>query len=139
MKIAVKRSECKFYVNEKRRTVVCVIPNTVHLLEEFLESNYTSWVYFTHSELEMITLPSSFVGIARCAAEDNWDVEVGKTIAYTRARDRLYHCLFQRANEFIDHKDRDLNELVMRLNDMGEKIAARQQALHEQIAKYMED
>ena len=32
----IKMSDCRFYVNEKERTVVCVIPDTDHMVLDYI-------------------------------------------------------------------------------------------------------
>ena len=36
----VKMSDCRFYVNEEKRTVVCVIPNTQNMVIDFILDNF---------------------------------------------------------------------------------------------------
>lgn len=134
MKLSIKRTDCKFYVNEKKRTVVCVIPNTVHLLQDFLDDN--DWSICSRLAWRELELPASFTGIARCAPDDEWDEERGKTLAYTKARDHLYRCFFKRANYAVELYDDNINTMIMKLNDMGERVASRQEQLYNQIKEY---
>ena len=96
----IKMSQCKFYVDEEARTVVCVIPATTDLVQDFVEEHFD----FTDLNINFgltydwlarnLFMPRSFMGKAVCAADDEWDEKTGKLIAYSRAKDKCYKSFF---------------------------------------------
>ena len=146
----IKMSECKFYVDEEARTVICVIPNKIHhkdgsitavskMVEDFIEENFRfkdldfdfalnyDW---REKDLEM---PVSFMGKAVCAPEDEWNEELGRMIAFSRAKDKCYKSFFKRANKFVQTVDRRLGDMIERFNDFGLKLEGKRAALQTQI------
>ena len=146
----IKMSECKFYVDEEARTVVCVIPNKIHhkdgsitivskMVEDFIEKNFRfkdidfdfalnyDW---REKDLEM---PVSFMGKAVCAPEDEWNEELGRMIAFSRAKDKCYKSFFKRANKFVQAVDRRLGDMIELFNDFGLKLEEKRAALQNQI------
>ena len=146
----IKMSDCKFYVNEEERTVVCVIPNKIHhkdgsitivskMVEDFIEKNFrfndiefnfALNYYWQEKNLEM---PVSFMGKAVCAPEDEWDEELGRMIAFSRAKDKCYRSFFKRANIFVQTIDRRLGNIINTLNDFGIKLSDKKEKLEAMI------
>ena len=137
----IKMSDCKFYVNEDERTVVCVIPNTQDMVEDFI------WEHFQWKDIDMyealeygkfrqdMKMPHSFIGKAVCAKEDEWNEELGRMIAYSRAKDKCYKSFFKRANLFVQTVDRRLGDMIDILNDFGAKLSDKKDALESEIER----
>lgn len=137
----VKMSDCKFYVNEDERTVVCVIPGTRKMVLNFIEDHFSfndvnlydsinTWGNKWYDELE---LPSSFMGKAVCAEDDEWNEELGRKIAFSRAKDKCYKSFFKRANKFVQTVDARLGDMIDMFNDFGLKLENKREALQQQI------
>ena len=138
----IKMSDCRFYVDEEARTVVCVIPNTKNMVNDFI------WDHFQWSDVNMsdaldytlrrqIKMPKSFMGKAVCAPEDEWDEELGRMIAFSRAKDKCYKSFFKRANMFVQTVDRRLGDMIEAFNDFGLKLENKREALQQQIDERM--
>ena len=134
----IKMSECKFYVDEAARTVICVIPRTEHMVLDFI------WEHFDWPDINLsdaidnrmrhdIRMPHSFMGKAVCAAEDEWNEETGRMIAFSRAKDKCYKSFFKRANKFVQTVDRRLGNAIELFNDFGLKLEGKRAALQNQI------
>ena len=134
----IKMSECKFYVDEEARTVICVIPQTEHMVLNFI------WEHFDWPDVNLsdtidyhmrhdIKMPKSFMGKAVCAAEDEWNEETGRMIAFSRAKDKCYKSFFKRANKFVQTVDRWLGDMIELFNDFGLKLEGKRAALQNQI------
>ena len=134
-------SDCKFYVDDLERVIVCVIPNTRTMVLDFIYDHFDfsdinlynsikSWNRLDE-ELEM---PSSFIGKAKCAPSDEWDVDTGMLIAFSRAKDKCYKSFFKRANKFIQAIDRRLGDAISIFNDFGVKLEEKKDNLKQQIA-----
>ena len=130
----IKRSDCKFYINEDKRTIVCVIPDTKYLLDEFIKAN-NEFMYDNYIAWETLEMPHSFSGKAVCSDEDEWDEELGKTIAYARARRKMYNSFFRRANTYVNMFDKQINDMISNLNALGEKVTEWQDNLQKEVEK----
>lgn len=140
----IKMSDCKFYVDDLERVIVCVIPKTKYMVLDFICDHFdfpdinlydgmNSWNKL-YKELEM---PSAFIGKAKCAPEDEWDVDTGMLIAFSRAKDKCYKSFFKRANKFIQAIDRRLGDAISIFNDFGLKLEEKKDNLKQQIADRM--
>lgn len=133
----IKMSDCKFYVNEEEKTVVCVIPNTQNMLNDFINENFRFSDFDVNEALwcgyKPYRMPRSFMGKAVCAAEDEWDEELGRMIAFSRAKDKCYRSFFKRANALVNTIDRRLNEMMSMLNGMGDKLYEKRVKLEHMI------
>ena len=133
----IKMSDCKFYVNEAERTVVCVIPNTEYMLNDFISEHFSfndcdieEALYMSRGSYRM---PKSFMGKAVCSKEDEWDEELGRMIAFSRAKDKCYKSFFRRANTLINTFDGRLGDMIMAFNTMGAKLDAKRNQLEHMI------
>lgn len=134
----IKMSDCKFYVDEAARTVICVIPNTKLLLSNFIQQHFgfrdINMCFALNYDFEKeLFMPKSFMGKAVCALEDEWNEETGRVIAYAKARDKCYKSFFRRANTLIQTVDRRLGDMIDAFNDMGMKLEEKRLALVEDI------
>lgn len=133
----VKKSDCKFYINKEARVIVCVIPNTTYLLDDFLYSVHgIPSIAFTPLDdmlEDWYRLPKSFSGKAVCAEEDEWDEELGKNLAYYRAREKLYNSFFRHARHIINTVDNEIERLLEAFAQLGEKVTDWQDHLEKKI------
>lgn len=134
----IKMKDCRFYVNEAERTVVCVIPHTRRMVHDFIEDHF-SWedmnfyqAYY-YPLIDKINMPDSFMGKAVCAAEDEWNEDTGRMIAFSRAKDKCYKSFFKRANMFVQTIDARLGDMIDMFNDFGIKLDAKREALQNKI------
>ena len=130
-------SACKFYVNEAERTIVCVIPNTEYMLNDFISEHFSfrdcdieEAMYMSRGSYRM---PKSFMGKAVCSKDDEWDEELGKMIAFSRAKDKCYKSFFRRASTLINTFDGRLGDMIMTFNAMGAKLDAKRSQLENMI------
>jgi hypothetical protein len=144
----IKMSDCRFYVNEAERTVVCVIPQSVEegnwrkftsdMVLDFIYDNFSSREVDFHYAMDRafedeLKMPSTFMGKAVCAPDDEWNEETGKLIAYSRAKNKFYKSFFRRANKYVQTMDSHLMKIVDTFNDFGERIGDNDKKLEEQI------
>ena len=148
----IKMSDCKFYVDEAARTVVCVIPpvitdksgkryETSDMVFDFIRENfqfsdinmYDAITFWNKSLSKALTMPHSFIGKAVCAPEDEWNKEIGCMIAFSRAKDKCYKSFFKRANHFVQTIDRRLGDMIEMFNDFGMKLENKREALQNEI------
>lgn len=134
----IKMSDCRFYVNEEDRVVVCVIPNTRNMLLHFIEDNFDFteidvYMGLNHKGLESLEMPASFMGKAVCSQDDEWNEELGRLIAFARAKDKCYRSFFRRANTFINTLDRRLGDMITMFNDMGMLLEDKHEGINQKI------
>ena len=134
----IKMKDCRFYVNRDRRTVVCVIPCTSGMVQEFIYDHFQFndidlYDAITWHGADWLRMPNSFVGKAVCSQEDEWDEEVGKLIAFSRAKDKCYKSFFKRANKFVQRLDGHLGDMITLFNDFGLKLENKRDALRAKI------
>jgi len=125
MKINVKPTSenVRFIVQPERRKVVCIISNTKNYLGDFIDLWGNDWSVPWKVE-EILRMPDRFVGVATCDENDEWNEEIGKSIAFSRAKYKLHNSFFKRANTFVNECGRALNKLIDSLNDYGEQLSA---------------
>ena len=129
-------SDCKFYVNKAERTIVCVIPNTQDMVEDFIleHFNFNEMDFTAYGNLrKKIRMPGSFCGKAVCAEGDTWNEELGCMLAFSRAKDKCYKSFFKRANVYIQTVDRRLGDMIEMLNDFGLKLSEKKEKLESMI------
>ena len=132
----IKMSDCKFYVNKEERIVVCVIPNTRRMVSDFIHDHFEfSDIDFWYAleDVDKVRMPNSFIGKAVCAPEDEWNEELGKKIAFWRAKDKCYKSFFKRANTFVQAIDRRLGDMIDAFNNLGLKLSEKREALENDI------
>lgn len=131
----VKMSDCRFYINEEKRTVVCVIPNTRDMVFDFIVDHFYDGhiTFFYGKKTDSLMMPNSFTGKAVCAQEDEWDEETGKLIAFYRAKNKCYKSFFKRVDTFIWDIDTALDNFAEIVNDFGDKLTEKAEKLEEEI------
>lgn len=142
----IKMNDCRFYVDEAARTVVCVIPHTHDMLLDFISEHFR-WenidmydalnTWRDNKFYKSLKMPYSFMGKAVCAPEDEWNEELGRKIAFAKAKDKCYRSFFKRANTFVQTIDRRLGDMIEMFNDFGMKLENKREALQEQIDKVL--
>ena len=135
----IKMSNCRFYVDEEARTIVCVIPRTRNMLIDFIQDHFdfkdvdlshSTYFKFMNDKLEM---PNSFIGKAVCAAEDEWNEDTGRLIAFARAKDKCYKSFFKRANVFVQAIDRRLGDVLEIFNKFGSQLSDKREGMEQRI------
>lgn len=138
--------DCNFYVDEEKRTIACVLENTKYMFTKFIGDKLyldpwcCSFNGADNSKLIFaLHMPNRFVGVAKCATEDTWDVELGKKIAYLRLREKVYRSFFNKARHYIDTLDEYLERSAMEINRMGEKLDKEMESRNQYIAEKLSE
>lgn len=106
MKHSIKREDVKYFVNEEKRTVVAVLEGTECLFVDFMYENNGPLPYRDYYELDdRYSLPNRFVGIAKCSANDEWNEQLGKLIAFDRLKEKVNNSFIKCANKYIEDMD----------------------------------
>lgn len=131
----IKMSDCKFYVNEEKRTVVCVIEDTENAFINYVcyGDDSLQHVELYGKLLKVLEMPNSFCGKAVCAEEDNFDVELGKMMAFQRARHKFYSSFFKRAGLLVSTIDDELERFSAAVNRIGAKVSDNFEGMNQKI------
>lgn len=144
MKFNVRPSDCKFVVNEEKKTVVCIYDDCKYDFINFINSNceFEAFPYHVYNDkngmknlYDRMIMPNRFVGVAKCGENDEWDEKIGRLIAFSRMKDNLNRSFFKRANTFFNTMDKWLDDAAALVNEVGEKLEVNQERRH----KYIED
>lgn len=143
MKINITKDKAQFIVNEDARKVICIIDHTSHLFINYADKNLKIrpdcdngmvWDSKRSRLYPKLKMPNKFVGIASCNPEDEFSIETGKLIAFTRAKDKIQNSFFKRANLYINTIDSWLNQAMDSINNYGKKLEINTARRHKKIA-----
>lgn len=129
----IKMSDCKFFIDEKSRTVVCVIEGT---RKAFYDYVFWSEPDFDLSDFTIgpqYSMPNSFMGKAVCSPDDEFDIETGKMIAFNRARFKYYSSFFKRANTLVQSIEKKLDFFTSQTNAIGMKFEDNYESMNRRI------
>lgn len=140
----IKMSDCKFYVDEDARTVICVITDTEdftvrYALTNFIDEQFNykdvdiSFAVAYSSLRDILKMPKSFMGKAVCSEDDEWDEEAGKLLAFKRAKTKFYNSFFKRANIMMRTLDKRLDDMVEAFGQLGLKIENNMDAIDKKL------
>lgn len=146
MKFNITRDDAKFYVDEEKGVVVCVIDDTRDLFKDFARDNYRISYKcdldynFEHningwnSTLEeKMTMPNKFTGIARLGEGDEWNEEIGCAIAFSRAKDALLQSFWKRVETYFDTIYTWIEDAANMTDKLGEKFSINTEKRHNYI------
>ena len=139
MKINVTKDMARFIINSDKRKVVCILNNTAPMFLFYAQENLPITTFCDTGNEETsrlynrLLMPNKFVGIATCSTDDEFDVEKGKLVAFSRAKDKLHASFFKRANLYINSIDAMLNRSIDSINRYGEKLEANSERRHNKI------
>lgn len=109
-----------FYVNEEKKTVVCVLDYAMimpHAVYEFGRNAYSSIGCY-------LPMGGSVRAKAKCHKDDKFDVQVGENIAFARAENMAYTEVFSKLRDYA----KGLEFLYNRISDF--EIKYRNHNLH---------
>lgn len=140
MKINITKDKARFIVNEDARKVVCIIDHTRYLFLDYAKKNLrilpdcdAQWIGRTSCLYPKLEMPDKFIGIATCDPNDEFSIETGKLIAFSRAKDKIHNSFFKRANTYINTLDNWLSQAVESINRYGNKITINTDRRHQKI------
>ena len=122
----IRPSECTFIVKKEDRKVICIIPNTIYAFYNF------TWMNGFECSREY-RMPPSFKGIATCAETDEWNEELGRRIAFLRAKEKMAKSFFNQANHYINDLDEMIEKQANIINNYGARVSKNLNNLREKI------
>ena len=150
MKVNISKSDCNFYVNKDKRTVVCVIKEIKQqdgskMPVRLMLLNYLREILHKHEDPklgvnimlcnlgEKLMMPSVITGKSTCSNEDEWNEQLGREIAYARARQTLYKNFYRRATLVSNSISDNLDNIIEDFNLLGQKLTNAQTGIQSRI------
>lgn len=102
-KYCVENYEVKFIVDKNRRVVVAMFVPPDFFEESCMEGKVDFDFRRTHKIAYCASIPKERLpikklrGVAQCSADDEFDVEIGKKIAFKRLEKKFYKAYYKRA------------------------------------------
>lgn len=115
-----------YIVKKDERVVVCVITGTKNYFFDYMmtrtrQHNYLDSTTFCFDD--KYNLKNSYSGIARCVPGDEWNEELGRKIAFNKAKEKLNNAFFKRAKTYVNEVDSEFNQLIGTINNYGVRLA----------------
>lgn len=117
--------DIQYFVNEKKGVVVCKISDTAETVvkdmvqHDYGPANEDTYLYSL--------LNDSYVGKARCSANDTFDEDLGRKIAYKRALAKLNHAKEKMVKRIAAHEKASherFMDIIGKLEERYARIAA---------------
>lgn len=121
-----------YYVNEDKRVVTCVIYPDACRLKAFVHRKGENVFWLGHDYFP--SQPHKYVGVAKCHPDDEFNIEVGKKLAFMRARDKCDKAFFVDLQNAINFLDNHLEQLIDASNRYGAKLSRMKDRRSEEIA-----
>lgn len=105
--------DCNFAIDKEKRTVVCWLNGTKNFFLDFLYENaHYGWLSIVShvKSINDFEMNNKFIGTAVCAAEDEWNEELGKRIAFYRMKRKLFDSFYNKVRAFFDEKEKQLDD-----------------------------
>ena len=100
-------TKTKFIVNEKKRTVVCILEGFLKTPTPYFEGGV--WIDSNYFKV---------VGVAKCSPEDTFDVERGKRIAMAKAENLVY----LEALKYLEPYMKNMEDALMAATAFSDKV-----------------
>lgn len=142
MKDYMREPNCKFYVDESKRKVVCVydVEELPYDFSYLINNELLKINTYNINDLIRFKMPTKhFVGIATCAPEDEWNEAIGRRIAFLKTRKKYYTSYFKTANHIIDRIDEQMAAITNKINELGEKVENSVYREQERIEKVLHE
>jgi len=91
---------------------------------------------WSDATINKLMLPARFVGIATCSEEDEFNEDIGREIAFNKAKFKLNTSFFKRADWFTNELDKEIGEFVQSVNNFGAALTAGAERREEKIKAY---
>ena len=134
------RHKVQYFVNKEKGIVVARINDCKRDFISFLfdSCDQNSLAYhasFSDKEYDQFLMPHSFVGVAQLGENDIWDEELGKQIAYQRAKQKRDASFFKRANMAVRLYERELDKLCNLFDAYGKRLSNNNEYREKKIAE----
>lgn len=130
------RHKVQYFVNKEKGIVVARINDCKRDFISFLFNSCNQNVLaYRDKEYDQLLMPNSFVGVAQLGENDIWDEELGKQIAYQRAKQKRDASFFKRANMLVRLYERELDKLCNLFDAYGKRLSNNNEYREKKIAE----
>lgn len=119
MKIDISMERCRFIVKPEDRIIVCILPCARISVFNFLYG-LDGHLPFSTSVMPP-QLSEYYKGIAYCAPEDEWNEELGKLIAYNKAKRKFCTAFFRKINTYFNKVYKEIESAASTCDALGLK------------------
>ena len=95
------KNEVCYFIDKEKRTIVCKITGCANIARTRLNKLAPHFDHYG-DDYENFLIPNEFVGVAKCAPEDEWNEEFGMKLALNRAKRKrgiaINHALIKACN-----------------------------------------
>ncbi len=116
----------QYIVKKDERVVICVINGTKDYFCDYMSNRLGQQDYLDRIAFcieDKYDLKNSYSGVARCAPGDEWNEELGRKIAFNKAKEKLNSAFFKRAKTYVNEVDNRFNQLIGVINNYGSRLA----------------
>lgn len=134
------RHKVQYFVNKEKGIVVARINDCKRDFLSFLvnscdQNSLAYYASFSDKDYDQFLMPRSFVGVAQLGENDIWDEELGKQIAYQRAKQKRDASFFKRANMAVRLYERELDKLCNLFDAYGKRLSNNNEYREKKIAE----
>ena len=133
--------DVKYFIDKEKGITICKIMNTQDDFISFLAGNDSpllseAWnLIYSNSDF---TMPREFVGKAQLSAEDVYDEETGKALAYSRAKHLRDKSFFAHANLFANWLDKESNKIFNDIDRYGRRLQKNEEYRLEKLQEHLQ-
>lgn len=128
MEINISKNNCQFILKPEERKTICILAIPPNLLERYIrELNTKMPIIWTTNIVKLLQISLQYTGIATCSEEDEWDDEVGKDVAYIKAKQAF-------AADFISHAYSFFNFFTSAIQTMKDNCDALNEEWNKNLA-----
>ena len=134
------RYKVQYIVKEDERVVICIINGTRNYFSDYMNNRLYNQDYLDSVALYTegkYNLKNSYSGVARCAPDDEWNEELGRKIAFNRAKEKLNSAFFKRAKTYVNEVDNRFNQLIGVINGYGARLTLDADARDKEIEQML--
>lgn len=129
--LRIKQKNCKFKVDEEKRTVVCWIEGyCVRKMAHNFLCDHNIDIFGMRPVMggmdkikKIVNLPYRVTGIAVCSAEDEWNEELGRLIAFNKMKNKLDRLFLKHVQSCVSYIDSTLEKMIDAAEAFGRKSA----------------
>lgn len=101
------RNDISYKIDKENRIVICTIRNC----KDIAINRITKYVWSYPGTWDEYFIRDRYVGVARCAEEDEWDEEYGKQLALLRAKRTRCHDINEKIQLCIKRMQKEIKDL----------------------------
>lgn len=120
--------DVKYYVNKEKGIVVATIEHTRNMFINFFKTSKAPQLTISFDKVyDYFEMPNHFSAKATCSKDDDFDIELGKLIAYQRLREKITKSFFKRMTKYVNLLDEERDKFIDTYNNYINKVEQNEQ------------